>query len=264
METKTGITAAIAAAIVHAQAVARAVGKDAKNTHHGYRYASAEGIIIEAKEALVAAGLALLQLTWRLVTSDTVDEVTGEERRLPSGVLGRVVVDYLLVHKDGDTFPFSTSTPVIPDKGRPPDKAEFAALTANLGYTLRGLLLLPRDDEQASIDARDDRAYEPTTRPRQEPTPATARQESPKATEPAAAPTATEPDERATWQALAKEIERRILEITDRVVLKDEMVPEIIKRHKAGMPRDLVEWLRRDVYTKRADELEASQQKAAA
>src|SRR5258707_6928030 len=53
-----------------------------------------------------------------------------------------------------------SETPIVEDKSRPMDKAVATALTYNLGYTLRGLLLLPRVEDE--VDQRDDRKYEPT------------------------------------------------------------------------------------------------------
>ena len=44
--------------------------------------------------------------------------------------------------------------------GRPADKAEAAAVTSDLAYTIRGLLLLTRGLEDGSIDGRDDRQYD--------------------------------------------------------------------------------------------------------
>lgn len=258
-EKSTIMPAALAAALVVAQATARAVGKDAKNQHHGYRYASAEGVIIEAREALTTADLALITVAWRFLSATTVDAETGEERPARGGP-ARVVVDYLIVHKSGETYPIQTSTPVVPDKGRPPDKAEFAALTANLAYTLRGVLLMPRDDEQASIDARDDRGYDPDRREAAREAPRQAAQREPSQPDPQPAP-AGEPDERGAWEALAKDIRKRIKGYTERAKLKDEIVPEVIKLAKRGMPRDLVDGLR-EFYADHADELDGAKEAA--
>ena len=148
--------AGLCAALVAAQAAARAVAKDATNTFHRYKYASAEAIIAEAREALSGAGLAFLTTGWQFAAAPT-----GTDGGFASGVVGRVEVSYRLVHMSGETIELASSTPVIPEKGRPADKAEAAALTANLANMLRGLLLLPRDDDQAAIDARDDRNYQP-------------------------------------------------------------------------------------------------------
>lgn len=137
-------------ALVAAQRAAMAVGKDAENTYHKYKYASAEAVIAEARQALNGAGLALTLLSWG--------------RHLP--VAGdhphtRIEVHYRLLHEEGVALDLSASSYVIPEKGRPADKAEAGALTTNLSYVLRTLLLLPREDEGTSPDTRDDRNYEP-------------------------------------------------------------------------------------------------------
>jgi hypothetical protein len=53
----------------------------------------------------------------------------------------------------------ATKWPFAEEKGRPLDKALAGALTSSLGYWLRSLLLVPRDDEE--MDKRDDRAHDP-------------------------------------------------------------------------------------------------------
>lgn len=137
-------------ALVAAQRAAMAVGKDAENTYHKYKYASAEAVIAEARGALNGAGLALTLLSW--------------DRHLPA--VGdhphtRIEVHYRLLHEEGVALDLSASSYVIPEKGRPADKAEAGALTTNLSYVLRTLLLLPREDEGTSPDTRDDRNFEP-------------------------------------------------------------------------------------------------------
>jgi len=46
--------------------------------------------------------------------------------------------------------------PAIVRKGTPHDKAVAAALTTSLSYWLRDVLLLPRMDNEASMDRRND------------------------------------------------------------------------------------------------------------
>lgn len=160
------------AALVQAQAKAKAVGKDATNPHHNYRYASAEAIIQEA-DILGECGLAIMAERWWFEAYDErADNATG-----------RMVVEYLLVHESGQTKHYGPfSTPVVPDRGRPPDKAEAAALTNNWAYFLRALLKLARVNEAESVDQRDDTGFEPkgappkqtqqrsqSTRPQQQP-----------------------------------------------------------------------------------------------
>lgn len=146
----------LAAALVEAQSHAQAVAKDSTNSFHRYKYASAEAVIEEARQALAAAGLALITTGWRF------EPHASEE--FSSAPIGRVHVKYRLLHTSGESVEFESSTPVISEKGRPADKAEATALTYNLGYFLRGLLLLPRVDESEVVDARDDRQYTPGVR----------------------------------------------------------------------------------------------------
>jgi len=138
----------IAKALVAAQSAAQAVAKGSTNNFHKYKYASAEAVIEEARVALNQAGLAVITMGWSTSPSSEQSD-------------SRVTVQYRVVHEAGESLDMTTSTPVIPDKGRPGDKAEMAALTMNLSYFLRGLLLLPREDESSAIDQRDDRNYTP-------------------------------------------------------------------------------------------------------
>jgi len=141
----------IAAALVEAQRHARALFKEAENQHHKYSYASAEQVIDEARKALGGAGLAFIQVGDRLNRA----EARGD------GVIGTAEVSYKLVHRGGETWDFKSSMPVVVSKGRPDDKAYAAALTLTLAYTLRSLLLIPRDDQAAAIDQRDDTGFDP-------------------------------------------------------------------------------------------------------
>lgn len=143
----------IARALVVAQAAISAVGKDGVNKHHKYRYASAESIILEARQALNSAGLALIVEAARPVTA---------EGRYPY----RLEVAFVLVHKDGASWrPEPMSAPVLPGNGRPEDKAEAIARTSVLSYFLRDLLQIPRMDEP-QMDQRDDTEPEPVERPK--------------------------------------------------------------------------------------------------
>lgn len=130
--------ATLCKALIEAQRHAQAVAKGSKNTFHGYIYASAEAIIEESRDALIHAGIVVSTLGWESRDS-------------------RIFVRYLVAHESGEAFVAESSTPIIPEKGRPLDKAEATALTANLGYYLRGLLLLPRVDPSEEMNTRDDR-----------------------------------------------------------------------------------------------------------
>lgn len=140
---------AIIAALVLAQRAAKSVGKDGKNDWHGYRYATAESMLEEGRAALLSAGLVLMQ-TWWSVRPPAVE-----------GEVARLGIRYVLAHESGATWELEREHSVIPEKGRPVDKAEAGALTASFGYTMRGLLALPRIEQGTDIDERDDRKYEP-------------------------------------------------------------------------------------------------------
>ncbi len=139
-----------------ARAIGRAGGvdKDAKNSFHGYKYASAEGLIAEAREALASEELAVFSSSWQVIDRE-------RENAAALGYFADVAVIYTVAHSSGAAMVCNATTPVISEKGRPEDKAVATALTYNLGYFLRGLLLLPRVDADHDADQRDDRNYEP-------------------------------------------------------------------------------------------------------
>ena len=156
------MTAPIWAAIAAAQRDVEALARDGKNEHHRYRYTTSEAVIDEARRALSAHGLALFCLRADLHHEDVVETTTSEhgEVRDRSTRIHTLRALYLLTHESATQEIFS-ETPVIPEKGRPLDKALAAAKTYDLAYTLRSLLLIPRSDalaREADVDQRDDRA----------------------------------------------------------------------------------------------------------
>ena len=138
----------LVAALKEAQAGCGQVVKDSKNAAMGYKYASAESIIEVANEALNNNGLVFYPYAWSTVYGSPVKE--GDL------ATGRQTVKYKLEHSSGETREFETDFAVCPGRGRAEDKSEAAALTMNLGYTLRGLLLIAREDEPEAVDKRDD------------------------------------------------------------------------------------------------------------
>lgn len=218
--------AGLCAALVAAQAAARAVAKDATNTFHRYKYASAEAIIAESREALAASGLALITVLRRFVAAAP---------DAPGGVIGRVELHYQLVHSSGETLAIESSTPVIPEKGRPADKAEAAAVTQDLAYLLRGLLLLPRDDDAAAIDGRDDRRFEPAQRH-------------------APAPAAPVAKAGRDWSQVVSVVESTARACASLEQLKAEVVPMVNAAQSDGMPDALVQQCR-EIYGARKAEL---------
>ncbi len=153
-QTPPAVHPSICAGLLAAQAAVQPVEKDKRNAHHGYRYASAEAIITEGRAALAKGGLSLMSPGWTLNIEKATywDEEAKAERPMERLF---VLVSYILCSAEA-SFSFFNTTPVLPEKGRPVDKATAAALSYDLAYTLRGLLLLPRVDESVEVDARND------------------------------------------------------------------------------------------------------------
>lgn len=180
-------TETLATALLAAQRALPSVTKDAKNSFHHYSYVSAEGMIGACREVLHGAGLAVRRAGWKFDGS-------------PEG--GIVTSTFILTHAaSGEAASDEVTWPAIPEKGRPLDKALAGALTSSLGYYLRDLLLVPREDE-AEMDRRDDRTYEPRKAAPAPARPAPARQAAQDAPQsapaPKAAPTPAPAKERAT------------------------------------------------------------------
>jgi hypothetical protein len=125
-------------ALAKAQKAAKAVGKDATNTFHRYAYASAEAIYAECREHLSDHGLTVLPV------ASHIDLRDGQ---------AILVRGYLLAHEGGGAMTCAQEWPVVPEKGRPLDKAVASADTTSLAYFLRSLLLLPRVDPSDDMDS---------------------------------------------------------------------------------------------------------------
>lgn len=138
------VPANLAGALALAQQKCGAVKKDARNTHHGYSYASAEAVIAEAKRALADTGLALVP------SEQSLERIQGGGYEL--------VRKFLLIHVSGESLVLGCAWPVIEERGRPVDKATAISATASLSYMLRDLLLMPRvkaeEDMAGRADAR--------------------------------------------------------------------------------------------------------------
>lgn len=136
----------IATALLKAQQGIESVKKDATNSFHRYNYTSAEEMIGACRKALHDHGLVATRATWG------IDKEIGE--------FGAVVSTMTLIHAEsGERIDAPITWPIVPEKGRPMDKAIAAALTSSLSYWLRDLLMLAREEE--GMDKRDDRSYEP-------------------------------------------------------------------------------------------------------
>lgn len=153
---------AIAKALATAQQKCKPVEKDARNTFHKYSYASAEAILAAAQQALAASDLAVVCSSPRLTTIGS-----------GSTTCHALVRNVTLIHSSGEYLPLDPlEWPVIPDKGRPLDKAFASAITSSLAYLLRDLLLMPRVDPEDEIAGRDDREQPQAAPAPQKPAPA--------------------------------------------------------------------------------------------
>ncbi len=168
METK--MPPKVAGALVKAAREANAVEKKGtvKTSSYSYRFAGADALMSEAREALAGAGLAIvLTRWWPEVVTVSDHDADGK----PVSWLARTLfATFLLVHEEGDSHevgPFQM--PVIEERGRGLDKADAASLTYLTGYVMRGLLNLPRVEEGSQVDERDDSERRPRSA-RREPT----------------------------------------------------------------------------------------------
>jgi hypothetical protein len=170
-------TKSLASALLAAQQALPSVGKDSKNSFHHYNYTSSEAMIGACRSVLHGAGLVLRRAGWRFEGT-------------PEGG-GLVTSQFILTHSEsGEAVTDEVAWLAIPEKGRPIDKALAGSLTASMGYYLRDLLLVPREDEN-EMDRRDDTKYEPR-KAAPAPAPRQTKQEAPRAV-PATKATATPP-----------------------------------------------------------------------
>jgi hypothetical protein len=205
----------IAKALVQAQIACEPVEKDSTNSFHKYKYASSDDMVAAGKRAMNSAGLALARIGWAHEPAKYVvyDSLREKPDAAPHGeyIPARLVVTYALASAEGETVILPpVSVPVLPEKGRPEDKAEAAALTYSHGYVVLGLLELERADE-SDVDRRDDRdrgQARPQARTQRAPEPK--REDTPPAAAPTPLDTMREADEllayvktkRDVWSAL--------------------------------------------------------------
>lgn len=144
MTEKKNTPKSLREALLLAQQLLPGVLKDSRNDFHKYKYVSSESMIRDARAALHEAGLVLLPLTTHLAASADM---------VALGVPAVAVMGWELAHPaTGQTMELSTHWPVVPEKGRPLDKALASARTTGLGYLLRDLLLAPRVDREDDMD----------------------------------------------------------------------------------------------------------------
>tara|TARA_R110002012_G_scaffold54098_1_gene138739 strand:- start:14423 stop:15226 length:804 start_codon:yes stop_codon:yes gene_type:complete len=123
-------------ALLDAQQDIGSIDKDKRNTFANYDYVSAERMIATTRAVFAKHGI-----TFTAGNVELVPFAVGEHG---DAVL---VNQGFTVTKADETLTMTRGWPAVPAKGRPLDKAVAGALTANLSYTLRDLLLIPRGDE---------------------------------------------------------------------------------------------------------------------
>lgn len=148
------------AALLESQRAVRDQAHDSQATGGerggAFRYTSAEAVIGEARRAFNAAGLVHLP-TGHLVAHG------GERYEIETLHLLHDTVG-------GATMEIRSTRPVLHHRGMKVDKATCAALTNDIHYTARALLLMARPDEAVPpLEDRDDASIEPNGAGRQKP-----------------------------------------------------------------------------------------------
>ena len=229
--------AALFTALAHARTQAKNVEKDKKNSFHGYKYASAEAVVAEGGLLLSENGLHLLPIATH-VDPAMYDAPApagkkkarrgedGEELEGGASPAGTVKIlylrrKYLLTHSSGASLQMEQDWAIVPESGRPMDKAVAGAVTASLGYFVRDLLLLPRVDEADDLDSprRDEVRRETRQEARPEPRPEP-RKEEPANEEPRKEAPAKEVSAKEEAKSKAKPAnlyEAIVAEVTDRL-----------------------------------------------
>lgn len=120
--------------------------KTGRNKFHGYDYARADDVIATGRKALNGSGLSLVPHRYKVT-------VEG------SGNLAFYALNstFILSHSSGEFLPIVIEGwPVVPEKGRPLDKAVPIALTSSFAYLYCHLLMMERGSEE-DVAAQDDR-----------------------------------------------------------------------------------------------------------
>lgn len=144
----------LAKALAAARDRCKAAAKDGRNAHHNYAYATADEVIATASAALAGSELGLIPTHQELLV-------------LGSGTLAFYALNrtVLLAHSSGEFVALEVrGWPVLPERGRPLDKAFSIALTTSLSYLLRDLLQMPRGTQDDAA-AQDDRHTSVSTAP---------------------------------------------------------------------------------------------------
>lgn len=140
-------------ALLGAQKALEGIEKNGRNDFHNYDYVTAEAMISACRLVLHEAGLVLS---------------AGDVELIPCADDMMIVrIGRTLSLAGAETVTFTRDWPAVLSKGRPMDKAVAGALTADLSYTLRDLLLIPRGDEEGvGLDDTKRSAAEAKSEPR--------------------------------------------------------------------------------------------------
>lgn len=149
--------AAFNAALAKAQGMMRSLVKD----RAGYvsKFVSTETVVAATKEVLSECGLAVVATGSNLTIGEKIDVENKNGVSTIQTWMMRTI--YRVYHRDGWSERMHFSMAVVPEKGKPLDKAIAAASTFSLGYFLRGLLQIPRVGSEQEVEERDDRGFDP-------------------------------------------------------------------------------------------------------
>lgn len=133
--------APLAAALAAARKSAPTIAKLGSNDAHNFKYAQGEDVIEACRAVLAANGLSLfpVRLAAREPTKSESIGLEGKAGRygVPHSIL---CGSYWLLHESGARVDLYFETPIVPERGRPLDKATFAAETEQLAYAHRDVL----------------------------------------------------------------------------------------------------------------------------
>ena len=150
-----GIDPKLAAALVKSQLESQKLQRDGHNTKTG-AYTSADEVARSAREVLNKNGLAWCRVEFSLQPPQLLITDIGNRN-----YVGDIVTKWMLVHESGAVLRGSSTGCVIAMAATPHDKASAAASTYLMGYTLRTLLCLVREDKHATERRLDAESREP-------------------------------------------------------------------------------------------------------
>lgn len=132
------------------------VQKTGKNTFHNYRYAGEADLLEKLRPALIRHGLVLIPSTRTVAVPDQWGNVN-------------VIVEYTLLHKDGDIWPEKIKAPGCggdrAKDGRVGDKGLYKALTGANKYLLFKLFQIETGDDPEKDEHHDAEAAKPPQKP---------------------------------------------------------------------------------------------------